>query len=926
MSKPVPLFTFCGCFDGKGNISAARWLLKLEHELAQYQTNGIIPPDRFIDSINLLLTNDAAEWAETNPDAARLLGEEEPTTESVTTFRNLFQERFPAKTVESSSLDFYTELNELKQRHDESISSYHKRVSALMLRVGAKYRSTSGTLSLLESATLDVIMKSFVRGLYDNEVRKETIRGLIVTGRSLRGLVSLAEDADRSKRELKKLLDEESKTIEFQFYRDIIQQTMPKDKVESMLASYRLGTYDRPATAPPTIPSYPVQMPSVAAAAELYDWSFPPFDPPDVEDIIESSDWRPWAPPVVRPATLPVALPEVATPDLTYTVESASTVSSSGMADVDTCPKPAGTASSERRADTVTLPHRTDSLFALETPRCQINDNPPAILALCCTVNIADVSDTADAGDATDDDTASMASAPGLTDTIDTSTTSSDDIFDTLDDDSSTADSDAGSMTFFCDDDVLEPLGTADIDTLPQLTDKLFAPGTPRRQFTDISDVVDTVSSESTVNTTDETLLLKGAADADAADADTADEGAADAAGTISHESIVNIVDKTLLLGNTVHADMTSVEWAADILSLLADAADTSSFGDTAEEYLLFNKRADEDFLPQPANITDATGGDINVTVPFHDMFAPGTPRRQFAGTTGADILSQPMNMAGVADAGEADEDGADGNLLLEDRADAANMILPEDATDTAYRRERSADTENTMNTVDISDADTLPPVMTTLFAPGTPHCEPATDKTEDTAYTIDTKDADMTSPGGMTEEGLLLEDRADAASMTPREKIADMAGATNAASSENTADMDTLCYWTDNLFAPGTPRRQFDPGGADRRECEPEFGDADSRVLTGDLGGRKIADGVAGQIFDPGGTGRRERKPMFENNKRARGPTIRLVRSFFATCLGLLAVWIRSCRGSSPVSLVCSSEQVLLRGGIMLYPYPFLY
>ena len=40
MSQSEPLFTFCGCFDGKGTISAARWLLKLEHELTQNQVAG----------------------------------------------------------------------------------------------------------------------------------------------------------------------------------------------------------------------------------------------------------------------------------------------------------------------------------------------------------------------------------------------------------------------------------------------------------------------------------------------------------------------------------------------------------------------------------------------------------------------------------------------------------------------------------------------------------------------------------------------------------------------------------------------------------------------------------------------------------------------------------------------------------------------
>lgn len=86
-----------------------------------------------------------------------------------------------------------------------------------MSRVGAKDRPTVGSLSPLEAATLDIIMKSFVRGLYDNEVRRDTIRGLTIANRSLRELCALAENADRSKYELQKLMEEENRSMELQF-------------------------------------------------------------------------------------------------------------------------------------------------------------------------------------------------------------------------------------------------------------------------------------------------------------------------------------------------------------------------------------------------------------------------------------------------------------------------------------------------------------------------------------------------------------------------------------------------------------------------------------------------------------------------------------------------------------------------------------
>ena len=238
---PDPTFNFCGCFSGKGNISAARWLKKLEYELTPHRVDGTVPPSKLLECINLLLTDEAAEWAETNPDAARLLGDEKRTAETAFAFRNLFQERFPARSIDLPTVSFDIELSELKQRPDEPISSYYKRFTALMLRVGARDRPAAGlaVLSLLESATLDVIMKAFIKGLFDDEVRKDTIRGLTTTGRSLRGLCTLAEDADRAKKELHKLLDGEHKTRELEFYRDVVRQNMAQEKIESLLATYR---------------------------------------------------------------------------------------------------------------------------------------------------------------------------------------------------------------------------------------------------------------------------------------------------------------------------------------------------------------------------------------------------------------------------------------------------------------------------------------------------------------------------------------------------------------------------------------------------------------------------------------------------------------------------------------------------------------
>jgi hypothetical protein len=134
-----------------------------------------------------------------------------------------------------------TKLNDLRQLHDEFISAYYKRLTALMLRVNARDRiDTESLLSLLEFVTLNVIMKSFVRDFLNDDTRKKTIRELIMTDRSLKELCNLAEDADRAKKKFHKLMKEKNKTRELAFYKKMISRNLSRDRIQTMLISYKI--------------------------------------------------------------------------------------------------------------------------------------------------------------------------------------------------------------------------------------------------------------------------------------------------------------------------------------------------------------------------------------------------------------------------------------------------------------------------------------------------------------------------------------------------------------------------------------------------------------------------------------------------------------------------------------------------------------
>lgn len=124
--KARPTFAICGTFSG-GKESAAKWLKKFDLEIEEYlDDEGHFPPGKYLSTLDVLLTEDASDWSESNPIAIRLLHEAEtnPTNQTVEDFRALFCERFPSKVVEASSIPFDLEIIELKQRSEESSAAY----------------------------------------------------------------------------------------------------------------------------------------------------------------------------------------------------------------------------------------------------------------------------------------------------------------------------------------------------------------------------------------------------------------------------------------------------------------------------------------------------------------------------------------------------------------------------------------------------------------------------------------------------------------------------------------------------------------------------------------------------------------------------------------------------------------------------------
>jgi hypothetical protein len=113
-----------------------------------------------------------------------------------------------------------------------------------MQRIDVKDRSSSIShvdefiLSFFKSVMLDIILRAFIRELFDSEIRREVTREMISFDRSFKIIYQLIEKARRINIKIQKLYDEEIRQNELSFYRKLVQQSLLQTKIEAMLTQY----------------------------------------------------------------------------------------------------------------------------------------------------------------------------------------------------------------------------------------------------------------------------------------------------------------------------------------------------------------------------------------------------------------------------------------------------------------------------------------------------------------------------------------------------------------------------------------------------------------------------------------------------------------------------------------------------------------
>ena len=170
---------------------------------------------------------EAAEWAEANPLVQVRINKPDPTLEDVEALKTLLQDRFPQRLIETTSFKINTELESLKQQKDESLLVYYKRARSMMERAGAKDRTELGIpLTPLEVVFLDTVMRSFVNGISDMDIKRAAARGLTSATRSFFALYVMVEEAQCINTEIENMEAAEAKEAELQYYKSLAEKRL----------------------------------------------------------------------------------------------------------------------------------------------------------------------------------------------------------------------------------------------------------------------------------------------------------------------------------------------------------------------------------------------------------------------------------------------------------------------------------------------------------------------------------------------------------------------------------------------------------------------------------------------------------------------------------------------------------------------------
>lgn len=176
-------------FTGANGQSAVRWLRMFTRERVTKKDGNPVSAPLWLEEIDGHLAGEAAKWTDQTPAIRHLLNEntiDQRTEADVVTFKNLFLDYFQGE-PETPPENTISQIQSLSQFSAESLITYHRRTSGLLVAAGGKDIQTGTVLEPLARSVLDLTIDRFINGLFNFQLRLRMLKYIVDPSRSLKG-------------------------------------------------------------------------------------------------------------------------------------------------------------------------------------------------------------------------------------------------------------------------------------------------------------------------------------------------------------------------------------------------------------------------------------------------------------------------------------------------------------------------------------------------------------------------------------------------------------------------------------------------------------------------------------------------------------------------------------------------------------------
>ncbi|KAI0965715.1 hypothetical protein F4678DRAFT_316263 [Xylaria arbuscula] len=201
--RKVPDLNSCGQFNGKE--SAGRWIARLHWEFRRMgYPESEIPPSDAIVSINMLCTDDAATFLDSDPnllDVIERANQAKATVNDLIALEQALKDKYPVKPVDNTAMEA-DDLTRMSQKTDEPLAQYYSRIRNALRRAGGKDipkepGDKAKSLTLAEITLLRTVVSRFVDGLADSKLRREALSNRARTTKSLWQCYKAVQESQR---------------------------------------------------------------------------------------------------------------------------------------------------------------------------------------------------------------------------------------------------------------------------------------------------------------------------------------------------------------------------------------------------------------------------------------------------------------------------------------------------------------------------------------------------------------------------------------------------------------------------------------------------------------------------------------------------------------------------------------------------------